>query len=376
MSQSPSYALVVEVTRGFEVESTHRGAIAAVDSYGHLHASVGQADVPIYVRSCAKPFQALAFVCSGAADAIGATEEEIAIACSSHSGEPQHQEIVRSLMKKAGVTEDDLACGPHPPFDRDTRDELRKEGKSATPVHHNCSGKHTAMLATAKHLDLSTDDYTSPEHGVQLAILGLLASLAGLEFEEIGIAVDGCRAPAFYLPLRGFSLAMARLAAEGGGGEEWRGLSDEDDEYETEGFDSDFGDDFPVPIAEGMSRIWQAMVHHPILIAGRSNRLCTDLMQTANRLGVPLVAKSGAEGAYAVGVVHEGVGLGLTFKIEDGAQRARDAAVLESLFQLGILPDEARGPLVGYHQQIVQTNAGDPIGEVRPCFRLSRGLPG
>ena len=137
----------------------------------------------------------------------------------------------------------------------------------------------------------------------------------------------------------------------------------------------ELSDGFPVSIQEGLSRVWRAMIRHPFVIAGSSARICTDLMRVAEQFGVPLLAKSGAEGTYAIAAFHEDEGIGITVKVEDGGQRARDAAVVECLLQLGILPDEARGPLAGYHRQLVQTLRGEAVGEVRPVFRLNRGLP-
>lgn len=400
MSQSQPYAPLVEVTRGYEVECEHSGAIAVVDAVGHLVASVGQPTHATYVRSCAKPFQALAFVCSGAADHFGATEEELAVVCASHGGEPEHVALVESLLRKTGVRVGDLRCGVHPPLDKAARDALRASGGEASALHNNCSGKHVGMLATARYLDLPTADYLDPDHGVQLAILGILATLAGLEPDEIGISVDGCSAPVFYLPLRAFSLALARLAEQGEGSDAWlrRPVAAEDSELDIEdlrddvvrskelgselasGRDGaeellDLGAGFPVSIQEGLTRVWQAMIRHPLLIAGSSARLCTDLMRVAAQYRIPLLAKSGAEGAYAVAAFHDGGGLGITVKAADGGQRARDAAVIETLLQLGVLPDAARGPLAGYHRQLVQTHRGEAVGEVRAIFRLSRGLP-
>jgi L-asparaginase II len=409
VSQSQPYAPLVEVTRGYEVESEHAGAIAVVDAAGHLVASVGQPTHATYVRSCAKPFQALAFVCSGAADHFGATEEELALVCASHGGEPEHIALVESLLRKTGVRVEDLRCGVHPPLDKAARDGLRAAGGEPSALHNNCSGKHVGMLATARYLDLSTADYLDPDHGVQIAILGILATLAGLEPDEIGISVDGCSAPVFYLPLRAFSLALARLAEQGEGSDAWlrRPIADDDAELEVDDLHDDprggerrgglggergdprvgergpdageefldLGAGFPVSIQDGLTRVWRAMIRHPFLIAGSSARLCTDLMRVAAQFRIPLLAKSGAEGAYAVAAFHDGGGLGITVKTADGGQRARDAAVIETLLQLGVLPDAARGPLAGYHHQLVQTHRGEAVGEVRAIFRLSRGLP-
>jgi L-asparaginase II len=399
-----SFSPMVEVTRGERVESLHRGAIAVVDARGHLVGSWGNPAEPVYLRSSAKPFQALALVCSGAADAFGITEEELAVVCGSHSGEPHHVQLVRSVLQKAGLDESALRCGIHPPFDPGVRRALALAGEEPNPLHNNCSGKHAGMLAAARHLGLSTADYVEPEHDIQIAIRGLLAFLAGLETEEVGVAVDGCAVPTFHVPLRGFALAMARLAAVGEGLD----LEPEEDEHEddfaegpvergrTDGgaardrrpppevdeepadYDEDEAaeEQFPVPVPEAMERIWTAMKNHPVLIAGSRRRLCTDLMRVAGPLGIPMVAKSGAEGVYAVAVVQRGQAFGVALKVEDGSERARNAAALETLFQLGLLPAEAREPLAGYHHPLVRTLRDEPVGEVRPHFRLNRGLPG
>lgn len=414
MVPSQAFAPMVEVTRGRQVESVHRGGIAVVDAQGHLVASLGDPKERVFVRSSAKPFQALALVCSGAADAFGITEEELAVVCASHSGEPQHIELVTSLLRKTGLSASDLHCGIHPPFDAQARRAMAAAGEEPTVLHNNCSGKHVGMLAAARHLGLPLSGYVDPQHDVQVAIRGLLSFLAGMDPDDLGLAVDGCGVPTFYLPMRGFALAMARLAAAGEGiqgqpgapvldvGDEVGGRYDDEDEdlddpdYDDEDFEDDSDDDeddgdeddedfeeeheaeesFPVSVPQGLARVWKAMRRNPILIAGSRGRLCTDLMRVAGHLGIPLVAKSGAEGFYAMSLIHRGRAYGIAVKVEDGAERARNSAALETLFQLEFLPEEAREPLAGYHQPPVLNRLNRPVGEVRPRFRLSRGLPG
>jgi L-asparaginase II len=407
----PNQAFVpmVEITRGRHVESVHHGAIAVVDAAGRLYASLGDPKEPVFVRSSAKPFQALALVCSGAADAFGVTEEELAIVCASHSGEPRHIELVGSLMRKAEIKPSDLHCGIHPPFDVASRRALAAAGEEPSVLHNNCSGKHVGMLAAAKHLGLPLSGYVDPEHDVQIAIRGLLAFLSGLDPDDLGVAIDGCGAPTFFLPLRGFALAMARLAAAGEGtsqplAKDEFGPNDEEDyedDEEDEAFRADIeyeeeaeggsprpvsseqqeaepgGEDgFPVSVPQGLARVWRAMKNNPVLIAGSRARLCTDTMRVASHLGIPFVAKSGAEGFYAMALVHHGRALGIALKVEDGAERARNAAALETLFQLDLLPEEAREPLSGYHQPPILNRLDRPVGEVHARFRLNRGLPG
>lgn len=393
MGSANSFQSMVEITRNARLESLHRGAVAVVDARGKLVASLGNPKQPVYLRSAAKPFQALALVCSGAADAFGVTEEELALVCGSHSGEASHVSLLESILRRTGLRAEQLHCGIHPPFDPQARRALVESGRHPTVLHNNCSGKHAGMLATSKHLGLTLDDYTDPEHGVQTAIRGLLGFLAGLEADEIEVGTDGCAVPAFYVPLRSFSLAMARLAAAGEGIDEVReedsALEDVlyDTEYEVDGTlegGAETGTDeargeadeaLPVSLPQGLARIWQAMIRHPVILGGSRGRLDTDLIRVAAGQGVPLVAKSGAEGVYAMAVVRDGEAYGITLKIEDGAERARNSAAIEILRQLDLLPEEALDPLSGYHQPIILTRRDEAVGEVNPIFRLNRGLP-
>lgn len=392
MGSTNSFQPMVEITRNARLESLHRGAVAVVDGRGKLVASLGNPKQPVYLRSAAKPFQALALLCSGAADAFGVTEEELALICGSHSGEARHIALVESLLRRTGLRADQLHCGVHPPFDAQARRTLVESGLAPTVLHNNCSGKHAGMLATSRHLGLTLEDYTEPEHGVQTAIRGILAFLAGLEPDEIELGTDGCAVPAFYVPLRSFSLAMARLAAAGEGTDE---VSQDDEEledvlYDDDGLDgseeggngpgiaaagAEADDSLPVSLPDGLARTWRAMIAHPVVFGGSRGRLDTDLMRVAAGYGVPLVAKSGAEGVYAIGVVRDGEAYGITLKIEDGAERARNSAAVEILRQLDLLPEEAIDPLSGYHQPVILTRRDEAVGEVNPIFRLNRGLP-
>jgi L-asparaginase II len=393
MGSTNSYQPMVEITRNARLESLHRGAVAVVDARGKLVASLGNPKQPVYLRSAAKPFQALALVCSGAADAFGVTEEELALICSSHSGEARHIALLESLLRRTGLCAEQLHCGIHPPFDAQARRALVESGLAPTVLHNNCSGKHAGMLATSKHLGLTLEDYTDPEHGVQMAIRGILAFLAGLEPDEIEIGTDGCAVPAFYVPLRSFSLAMARLAAAGEGTDEVRqedeALEDAlcDEECDVDGTEEggtgpleavtggEADESLPVSLSDGLARTWRAMISHPVIFGGSRGRLDTDLMRAAAGHGVPLVAKSGAEGVYAVAVVRDGEAYGFALKIEDGAERARNSAAIEILRQLDLLPEEAIDPLSGYHQPLILTRRDEAVGEVNPIFRLNRGLP-
>ncbi len=328
---------LVHVTRGGVVESVHRGIAVIADAEGGVVEAWGEASRPVVLRSAAKPFQAAWFVASGAAGALGATDEEIAVAAGSHGGAPEHVAAVRSLMARGGVTEAMLGCGVHPPFDAAARLALR--GAPASVLQNNCSGKHAAMLAGARHLGLPADAYLDPDHAWQRGIRDLLAGVAGLEPEEVGSVTDGCSAPSFVLPAAAAALAYARLAA---------------------------GDD------PALARVFAAGVGHPAMIAGEG-RLETALMEL--RPGVVL-AKGGAEGVFALAVrvpagadPDSGRALGAFVKIEDGdAQRARPAVAIALARLLLGLSDDETAELRRRFTPPLLTLSGVEVGAVRPLL--------
>mgnify|MGYP003853269353 CR=1 FL=1 len=324
----------MEVRRGGRVESVHRVHVAVVDAAGRLRARAGEPDRWVFARSTAKPFQALPLVQTGVAARFGVTEEELAVACGSHAGAPEHVAVVERLLARAGLGEQALGCGVHAPWDASTRRALRAAGADPRPVHHNCSGKHAAMLVLARGLGWPTDGYLRPEHPVQRRVWAEMARWAGMAEEAVELAVDGCGVPTFRLPLRQLALAYARLGAAARRGEE-------------------------APAA-----VVGAMIRHPELVAGR-DRLCTDLMRvTAGRL----VAKLGAEGVYAVAA--PGAELGIAWKVEDGAFRAVGPAVLAALEQLELLTEEELGRLQHHAFPEVHNTRGERVGELWPVGRL------
>ena len=189
MSATTANPILVEVKRGTLVESIHRGAIAIADTDGNVPFALGNIEVPVFPRSAVKLMQAIPLVESGAADAYGLDDGELAIACGSHSGEAKHLAAVRSLLAKSGVEERCLACGAHLPMSDRAARELERAGRSPSPVHNNCSGKHAGMLATAKYLGLDLEGYERLDHPVQKAIRRVISETCGVEIgaESIGI---------------------------------------------------------------------------------------------------------------------------------------------------------------------------------------------
>jgi L-asparaginase II len=338
---------LIEVVRGPLVESLHRGAVAVVDATGQAVAHVGDPRYLTYVRSSAKPWQAVSVVESGAAEAFGFTAQELAVMAGSHNGEPHQTATVLRILGKIGLPEEALECGIHEPLDRETRLQLWAEGQPARAIHNNCSGKHAAMLALAVHSGLPTQRYYVPEHPIQQRILAVVSDLAGLAPAEVLIGVDGCGVPVFGMRLSAAALAFARLV--------------------------DPPCSWPAARRMACRRVTDAMLAHPDMVAGR-RRICTDLMRVGSGR---LVAKSGAEGFYAVGIQVGALpgwsaGLGVAIKIEDGNRaRARDPVVIETLQQLGLLGPAELTALEAYGAGPIRNHRGETVGQLRPCFSLT-----
>jgi L-asparaginase II len=337
---------LVEVRRGPLIESCHLGHIAVVDGTGRLIASIGDPGNVTYMRSSAKPFQALPFVTTGAADRFEFGPKELAVACASHNGEPLHTATVTGILAQIGLDHTALLCGIHAPFGAEAARMLREQGAEPSTLHNNCSGKHAAFLAVAVHLGLDTADYLSPEHQVQQDVLQSVSRLSDIPQHEIATAVDGCVAPIFALPIAAMARMFARLVSP--------------------------PVDFDDRLSSACSRIVAAMAENPEMIGGQLNeRLDTEVMRAA---GGRVISKVGAEGVYAAGVLPSKVwpaGLGIAFKIADGENmRARPTVVVEILRQLGLLDDKAGERLKPFARFPIRNHRGDTVGEVVPNFRL------
>src|SRR5919202_4040617 len=207
----PQAAPLVEVRRGAIVESRHRGHVAAVDGDGRLVAALGEPETVTYLRSSAKPFQAVPLVTSGAADSFRLTEAELAIACGSHSGEDLHAATVAQMLEKAGLDESFLKCGVHDPYDRATAERLHAQGESPGVLRNNCSGKHTGMLLLSRHLGAPPESYDDPDGPIQQAILRAVSQFSGRPEAEIAVGTDGCGVPVFGVSVRTMALMYEGL---------------------------------------------------------------------------------------------------------------------------------------------------------------------
>jgi L-asparaginase II len=329
--------LQIESTRSGYVESVHHVSVAVTDTKGRVVASAGEPGLVTFWRSSAKPFQALPLVLDGAAERFAFGARELALACASHSSEPVHRELVEAMLRSCGCEEGQLACGPHPPLSPAVAEEVARGGVKLTPKWSNCSGKHSGMLALARHHGWPTEGYARAGHPVQERILTEICRWTGVGRGEVRLGVDGCTAVCFGLPLSAMATAYARL-----------GTSEE----------------------EAARRVREAMWAHPELVAG-TGRLCTELMGA--RRGVVL-AKVGAEGIYSAAL--PALGLGVALKVEDGDGRCSPPALLEVLRQvfarLGtraglVLPTEE---LAHHAEPLLRNTRGEIIGSLRAAGEL------
>ena len=202
----PGYQPLYYTTRDGIVESIHYGAIAVVTSDGSLFAKAGDPQSQTFLRSSAKPFQCISLLEMGGKEKFDLSDEELAVVCASHSGSDQHLRTVSYLQQKVGITESDLLCGTHLPADKASRQKLQDQGLSSTQIHHNCSGKHTGMLAQAAILGVPFGKYTEVEHPVQQGILAVFSEMCGVDIDDLGLGRDGCSVPTFSIPLYKISL--------------------------------------------------------------------------------------------------------------------------------------------------------------------------
>jgi L-asparaginase II len=324
--------VAVVVRRGARIESEHRVAYAVADATGRLVEAAGDVDRAVFPRSAIKPLQALALVESGAADRFAISEQELALACASHSGEPAHVALVQAWLARLGLDGSALECGAHPPLHAPSARHLAAEGRSPERVHNNCSGKHAGMITVAFHLDEPIAGYTGADHPVQRLIAGTLCDMTGLA-ELPAPAIDGCGVPTWPIPLGRLAAAMARFAHPDG---------------------------LPAGRAGACARLRAAMLAHPHLVAG-TDRACTEIMAVVPQV----LVKTGAEGVYAACLPERR--LGLVLKVEDGAARAAPVALLALLEALGVLDERAAATLAACMRPKLRNHAGVLVGRIEPA---------
>lgn len=344
--------VLVEVWRGQAVESEHAGAVAIVDADGAVFTRIGDIERPIFPRSAVKALQALPLVESDAADRLQLTDDELALACASHNGEPEHVRTAAHMLAKAGVDVGVLECGAHWPYHDPASRALAARGETPTALNNNCSGKHAGFVCLAcalmgwndggLNLRQYVKGYVAPEHPVMREVTDALQSTTGFDLSTAPRGIDGCSIPTFAVPLRNLAHAFARFGT---------GLGLREGQ------------------ARAARRLRAAVAQSPFMVAG-TGRFDTAVMQ---RLGARVFCKVGAEGVYCAALPERGLGVAL--KISDGNNaRAAEvvmAAVIEALVPLD--DGEARF-MRGYSDAVLKNWNGIAVGALKATKQLRDAL--
>jgi L-asparaginase II len=313
-AESVDSRLIAEMIRGGFVEGRHHGSVVGLAADGSVAVSFGRPDEPMLPRSSAKPLQAAGMLRAG----LVVDDEQLAVVCASHSGEPRHLAVVRRILSGAGLDESALDNTPGMPLSGEARRAMIRAGEGPSRIAQNCSGKHAGMLATCVAAGWPTAGYRDPDHPLQQSLRRTIEDLTG---DIVTVAVvDGCGAALFAVTLTGLARSFARLAT--------------------------------APAGSPEHRCFAAMRAHPELVGGQGRDV------TALIAGVPgLIAKDGAEGVFAAGLFD---GRAVAVKIDDGAARARLPVMVAALRLLGVdasvLSEYETTPVLGH---------GEPVGEVR-----------
>jgi L-asparaginase II len=343
--------VLVEVRRGATVESRHRGHIVQVDARGKVVRAVGAPTTEVMLRSTVKPFGVVALIESGAADDLALTPSELAIMCSSHTGEDKHVRTLQAIFRRASVTQALLRCGTEgAPSDARTAARLARDGEAPGAIRHGCSGFHAASILMSAYAGWSLDDYADPRHPSQVAVREAVARLFGRKLDTLTTAIDNCGLLTYEVTLVELARAYLLLAdPEGPVLDQARTAS-----------------------APALRRVRDAMMGAPDMVGGTYEHLDTELMR---RCPGRLLAKAGADGMRAIGLValDGSEASGIALKVEDGdmSRRATKAASVETLAQIGVLDERDLRALAAYHHPTMVTPGGAAAATALPRFGLA-----
>ncbi|MBM3990207.1 MAG: asparaginase [Planctomycetes bacterium] len=328
----PENPIVARAWRGRHLESVHRGAWVLADVTGAVVDGAGDWNHAVFARSSVKSLQALPLLETGAAQRFEFRDDELALTLASHHAEDIHVRRVRELLARLGLGPEHLQCGAQLPTDSAARRALTLAGEQGTRVHNNCSGKHTGFLALALHMGVDPKRYLEHDNAAQSLVRRTVEELSGVRPGELDVAIDGCSAPTFHLPLVRLATALARIAN-------------------------------PHALAEPRRRACERLVRvaaeHPELIGGTRHSMCTDLLRAS---GGMLFPKLGAEAVYVLGVRERG--LGLAVKIDDGNYRAMHPLVIELCERFGLLSRDSARALPEWRQGVLRNWAGLEVGRM------------
>lgn len=330
--------VLVEVTRGAQVESQHRGAVAVVDAEGTTVLALGDVECRVFPRSAVKALQVLPLVESGFAGRLGLTDAEIALACASHSGEPEHVRTAASMLAKAGQGPACLACGSHWPLDEKAARALAEAGERPTALHNNCSGKHAGFICLACGLGERPDRYTEPDHKVQRVVASALEDLTGASHGAEVRGIDGCSVPTYAVPLPAMAFGFAKFGA---------------------------GVGMSPGCVKAAKRIRGAIAANPFMVAG-AGRFDTSVTE---RLRERVYVKTGAEGVHC-GAIPE-LGFGLAVKCDDGARRAAEVIMASLIRRFVDLSDKEQAFIDKLVNAPIKNWNGIETGTIRPSETLT-----
>ncbi|QSX06760.1 asparaginase [Sedimentibacter sp. zth1] len=313
------------------------GSIAVVDLHNNLLYYAGNPDKVSYARSSAKLMQAMVPVACGATKEYNYTEQEIAQICASHSGEEIHVNTVRSILKKIGLDESYLQCGPHYPFKEDVAQNMKDNGIKPLDIHNNCSGKHTGMLTTVKYMNEDLDTYYKTEHPHQKRIIDMIGRICNYDPKKIIIGLDGCGVPVHAMPLRTFAYGMARMG-------------------DPSTLDKD--------LQESAKTVINAVMKYPLNTSG-SDRIDYKII---SKYPGKVVVKSGANGYFAGCLPDRGIGFAI--KTNDGLSKMRNVALIELLHQIGLIPEEDLAYFDAEYKPKDYNHKGEFVGSSEACFKL------
>jgi len=322
---------IVEVRRGAQVESRHAVAAVVVDAAGRQVAGWGDTGMTIFPRSSNKAFQALPLIETGAAEAAGLNDAEIAMACASHGGEKRHTDTVAAWLGRLGLDHSVLECGAHWPYHEETARDIARAQAQPTALQNNCSGKHAGMVTVARHMGEPLQGYVSPDHPVQRRVTAAIEDVCGVKIAADAYATDGCSMPTLALPLNKLAQGFARFITG-------QGLSAER--------------------AKAAQRLAKAVLAEPFFVAG-TGRFCTAVMQAGRGR---FIAKTGAEGVYTAASAELGVGIAL--KALDGTARAAQTALGGVLEHLGLLDEAAHEAMRPHVEPVLSNWRGLRVGDI------------
>jgi L-asparaginase II len=347
-NQPPGNPILVEATRGGARESAHRGAVVVVDAGGKRIVALGDVERPVFPRSAVKLLQAIPLVESGAADRLELDDQELAIACASHNGEPKHVAVVERMLAKAGLDVSALECGTHWPRIGHVANAIAAEHREPSALHNNCSGKHAGflclacMLSGGGHVRQYAKGYVAPRHPVMRAITEALQATTGHDLNKAPRGIDGCSIPTFAIPLHALALAFARVGT---------------------------GTGLRPGTARAAARLRQAVAHEPFMAAG-SDRFDTQVMSA---LGERVYCKVGAEAVFCAALPERG--LGVAIKIDDGnTARAAEVAMAAAIEALVDLDGDEASLLGGMSNVRLRNWNGIEVGALRATDELRTGL--